>query len=67
MLEVQNNAARKTGDAEVIQHLPALMIRNALDRLNANQKWRGRTFSLPVNDCEAASLDPFLLASIRVH
>src|SRR5882724_10701109 len=33
MLEVQNNAARKTGDAEVIQHLPALMVRNALDRL----------------------------------
>ena len=36
-------------------------------RRDANQKGRGRTFLLPVNDCEAASLDPFLLASIRVH
>jgi hypothetical protein len=32
----QNNAAGKTGDAEVIQHLPALMVRNALDRLGVN-------------------------------
>src|SRR5882724_12933661 len=38
MLEVQNNADRKTGDAEVIQHLPALMVRNALDRLRVNDQ-----------------------------
>src|SRR5207302_11513913 len=38
MLEVQNNVARKTGDAEVIQHLPALMVRNALDRLRVNDE-----------------------------
>src|SRR5437762_14212514 len=38
VLEVQNNAARKTGDAEVIQHLPALMVRNALDRLRVNDQ-----------------------------
>src|SRR4051812_45277244 len=38
MLEVQNNAARKTGDAEIIQHLPALMVRNALDRLGVNDQ-----------------------------
>ena len=67
MLEVQNNAAKKTGNAEVIQHLPALMIRNALDRLNANQKWRGRTFSLPVNDREAAFLRLLPFASISVY
>src|SRR5437868_10503786 len=38
MLEVQNNAAAKTGDAEVIQHLPALMVGNALDRLRVNDE-----------------------------
>src|SRR5438270_12039036 len=38
MLEVQNNVARKTGDAEVIQNLPALMVRNALDRLRVNDQ-----------------------------
>src|SRR5882724_11972783 len=42
MLEVQNNAAAKTGDAEVIQHLPALMVRNALDRLRVNDQLRLR-------------------------
>src|SRR6266480_4181009 len=38
MLEVQNNAAGKTGDAEVIRHLPALMVGNALDRLRVNDQ-----------------------------
>src|SRR6266480_696177 len=38
VLEVQNNAAAKTGDAEVIQHLPALMVRNAPDRLRVNDQ-----------------------------
>src|SRR5438874_4137431 len=37
-LKFKNNAARKTGDAEVIQHLPALMVRNALDRLRVNDQ-----------------------------
>jgi hypothetical protein len=34
--------------------------------MNANQKRRGRTFSLPLNDCEAAFLDPLPFASISV-
>src|SRR5207302_2208632 len=38
VLEVQNNAARKTGDAEVIQHLPAFMVGNALDRLRVDDQ-----------------------------
>src|SRR5438132_13221920 len=38
MLEVQTNAAMKSGDAEVIQHLPALMVGNALDRLRVNDE-----------------------------
>ena len=37
-LKFKNNAARKTGDAEVIQHLPALMVGNALDRLRVNDQ-----------------------------
>src|SRR6266403_5911423 len=38
VLEVQNNADRKTGDAEVVQHLAALMVRNALDRLRVKDQ-----------------------------
>src|SRR5207237_10113294 len=33
-----NHQSRKSGDADVVQHLLALMLRNALDRLRVNDQ-----------------------------